>query len=118
MSMLARSFRGVAVGKSFFSTAASPKIAIAQNIMRLKTISEAADEAALAKAVAAPLPNIDVNNLPKELDDFGPMIALGALKSGDKFVPDPKAWQNMGWMDLAQHEYSRPEVWPFVVGFM
>jgi hypothetical protein len=90
---------------------------MAQNIMRLKAISEATNEEALKAAMAAPAVAIDAANLPEALADYGPMLTLGAMKADDKFIPDPNAWQNMSFGDLAVHEIKRAETWPFVVGF-
>lgn len=106
-------------GKRFFSAAAqSPKVAIAQNILLLKEIANAADEAALAKITAKGLPTVDIAHPPKELDEFKSYFALSDLKSADKFTPDPTAWQNMGAAEFAGTEVQRAETWPFFVGFV
>lgn len=116
MSLSLRMTKGALSSGRSFSTVA-PKIAIAQNIMRLKAISEATTEEALKAAMAAPAATIDANKLPEALADYGPMLSLGSMKAGDKFIPDPTAWQNMSWGDLAVHEMKRAETWPFVFGF-
>ena len=106
-------------GKRFFSaTAASPKIAIAQNIMLMKEIAGATDEAALNKVAAAGLPKVDITNVPKELEEFDAYFSLSAMKSTEKFTADPKAWQNMGAWEFAGTELQRAETWPFFVGFV
>ena len=119
MSLIARGMRTAVVGKRFFSAAAqSPKIAIAQHILLMKEIAAAKDEAALSKISAAGLSAIDINNPPKELEEFKAYFALSAIKSTDKFTPDPTAWQNMGAFDYAGTEIQRAETWPFFVGFV
>jgi hypothetical protein len=107
------------VAKRFFSaTASSPKIAIAQNIMLMKEIAGASDEAALAKIAAAGLPTVDATNVPADLEEFKAYFALSQMKASDKFTADPTAWQNMGAWDYAGTELQRAETWPFFVGFM
>ena len=105
------------IGRKFFSTA-SPKVALAQNIMLMKQIANAVDEAALKKISAAGLPAVDITNPPKELEEFKSYFALSAIKSTEKFVPDKTAWQNMDALDYAGTELQRAETWPFFVGFM
>lgn len=119
MSLIGRNMLKTVVGKRFFSAATqSPKIAIAQNILLLKEIANAADEAALAKITANGLPSIDISNPPKELEDFKAYFALSDLKTTEKFIPDPTAWQNMGPIQYAGTELQRAETWPFFVGFV
>eukprot|EP00428_Durinskia_dybowskii_P076577 CAMPEP_0170358914 /NCGR_PEP_ID=MMETSP0117_2-20130122/2474_1 /TAXON_ID=400756 /ORGANISM="Durinskia baltica, Strain CSIRO CS-38" /LENGTH=148 /DNA_ID=CAMNT_0010613139 /DNA_START=54 /DNA_END=500 /DNA_ORIENTATION=+ len=104
-------------GKRFFSAAAAnPKIAIAQNIMLLKEIANAADEAALDKIAASGASAIDASALPKDLEHLESYFKLTDLKATGNFTPDSKAWQNMGAWDFAGTEMQRSETWPFVVG--
>lgn len=106
----------ISSGSRAFSSE-SPKIVMAQQLLRLSAISEATNEEALKAAMAAPLATIDPANLPAELSDYGPMLTLGSMKASDKFVPDPTAWQNMSFADLAAFELKRSETWPFIFGF-
>lgn len=119
MSLLGRSVLRNVAGKRFFSAVTtSPKIAIAQNVLLLKEISNAADEAALAKIAASGLPAVNTANPPAELQDYTAYFSLSAMKSTDKFVRDPTAWQNMGTAAFVGTEFQRAETWPFFVGFV
>lgn len=102
-----------------FSSSAieSPKITIAKNLLLLRNISEANDEESLQKVLSAPLPVIDVNNLPAELKDLEEYLALGS-SADDKYIPDPTAWQNKQGFQVAVDEAKREEVWPLIVGSM
>ena len=106
----------VAVKRFFSAAAANPKIAIAQNIMLLKEIANAADEAALDKIAASGASAIDASALPKDLEHLESYFKLTDLKATGNFTPDSKAWQNMGAWDFAGTEMQRSETWPFVVG--
>ena len=116
MSLLGRTAIKTVAGKRFFSTAVSPKTAIAQNILLLREISQATDEAALAKISAKALPTVNMDAPPKELDGLTSYFALADLKSSGKFIPDPTAWQNMTPLAYAGEELRRAETWPFFVG--
>lgn len=120
MSLLGRTaFKTVAAKRFFSAAAASPKAAIAQNIMLLHEISQATDEATLAKISARGLPNVDLTNAPEELKDLSSYFSLANVSSGnEKFVADPTAWQNMAPLAYAGHELQRAETWPFFVGFV
>ena len=119
MSLINRGVRQFVVGKRFFSAAvASPKVAIAQNILMMQQIAGATDEAALTKISSSGLPTIDINTPPQGFEDFKTYFALGSLKSNEKFTPDPTAWQNMGAADFAGTELMRAETWPFFAGFV
>lgn len=109
--------RGFVVARSF-STAESPKITLARNILLLKKISEAKDEAALSKINLSELPALDASNPPKELEDFTSYFELSKVQATEKFVPDPTAWQNMAPLDYAATELKRDETWPFFVGIV
>ena len=102
-----------------FSSSAieSPKITIAKNLLLLRNISEANDEESLQKVLSAPLPAIDVNNLPEELKDLEEYLVLGS-GADDKYIPDPTAWQNKSGFGVAADEVQRSEVWPLIVGSM
>lgn len=115
--MLARSVAKSVTGKRFFS-AVSPKVAIAQNILLMKEIANAADDAALIKLSAAGLPKVDTASPPSELEEFKEYFALSKMSSTETFTRDPKAWQNMGFADYAGTEVQRAETWPFLVGFV
>ena len=117
MSLVARSVRRAFVGKRLFSTE-STKVTIARNILLMKEISQAKDEEALTKIVAAGAPSVDTANPPAELASFGPYFALSNVSASEKFKPDPTAWQNMALGDMAAAEASRAETWPFIVGFV
>eukprot|EP00600_Ochromonadales_sp_CCMP1393_P007428 CAMPEP_0174962344 /NCGR_PEP_ID=MMETSP0004_2-20121128/4733_1 /TAXON_ID=420556 /ORGANISM="Ochromonas sp., Strain CCMP1393" /LENGTH=126 /DNA_ID=CAMNT_0016210869 /DNA_START=159 /DNA_END=539 /DNA_ORIENTATION=- len=91
---------------------------MAQHVMLMKEISQAADEEALAKLSNSALPSIDVENPPKELEEWSTYFSLGAVGTSEKFTPDPTAWQNMGFGDYAATEAQRSETWPFLVGFI
>lgn len=116
MSLLGRTAIKTVAGKRFFSAAVSPKTAIAQNILLLKEISQASDEAALAKISAKALPTINMESAPKELDGLASYFSLANLKSSGKFTPDASAWQNMSPLAFAGEELRRAETWPFFVG--
>jgi hypothetical protein len=111
-------FAKQSAGKFLTSTLESPKVTIVKNILLLKKISAAKDDAALAQALAAELPTVDSNNLPDELKEFHPYLALSNVSKSEKFVPDPSAWQNMSFFDFALVEGQRAETWPFFVGLM
>ncbi len=109
------------VVRSGLSSAAveSPKITIARNVLRLKQLAEAKDEAALQAAATAALPAVDAANLPKELASLSGLFALGGSSTtAQKYIPDPQAWQNKGFFDFAGEEVARSETWPFFVGFV
>jgi hypothetical protein len=97
------------------SAAESPKITIAKNLLLLKNISEANDEESLQQVLSAPLPVIDINNLPAELKDLEEYLVLGASTT-EKYIPDPTAWQNKNGFQVAADEAQREEVWPLIVG--
>jgi phosphoglycerol transferase MdoB-like AlkP superfamily enzyme len=117
MMSFTRRMSSAVLAKRAFSSV-SPKVAIGQNILRLDAIFNAADEAALTKAAAAPLPSVDPNNLPVQLKSLSGWYALDSVSAGDKFVPNPNAWQNKNFWEYAADEAKRPETWPFIVGFM
>ena len=96
----------------------SPKITVVRNILLLKNISEAADEESLKKVLASPLPTVDISNLPDELKPFQTYLNLTKMSDSEKFIPDPTAWQNMNFLDMAVTEVQRDETWPFFVGFL
>jgi hypothetical protein len=120
--MLAPSFRSLALRRlasaAKFSTADSPKITIAKNILLLSKISEATCEESLKKVLASPLPSVDIADLPADLKDLAPYFKLSEVSSSEKYVPDPTAWQNMSMMDMVVTESQREETWPFIVGFL
>lgn len=116
MSLTMRRMGGVMMKKSFSSV--SPKIAIGQNILRLDAIYNAADEASLTKIAASPLPSVDPNNLPPQLQSLSGWYALDSVSASDKFIPDPTAWQNQGFWEFVGSEAKRDQTWPFIVGFL
>eukprot|EP00388_Colpodella_angusta_P030160 GDKK01018753.1.p1 GENE.GDKK01018753.1~~GDKK01018753.1.p1 ORF type:complete len:129 (+),score=31.97 GDKK01018753.1:2-388(+) len=87
--------------------------------MLLHEISQATDEATLAKISARGLPNVDLANSPQELKELESYFSLSSVTAGgEKFKPDPTAWQNMGPLAYAGAELQRAETWPFFVGFV
>ena len=118
MSLLGRTAFKTVAGKRFFSAAVSPKTAIAQNIMLLREIASAADEAALTKIASQGLPKISITATPKELEELKSYLLLSELGSSEKYVADPTAWQNMSFGGSAAAELQRSETWPFAVGFL
>jgi hypothetical protein len=119
MSLIGRSMLRTAAGKRFFSAVVSnPKVAIAQNVMLMKEIANAADEATLNRIASSGLPAVNTANPPKELEDFSSYFSLSELKSSEKFVRDPHAWQNKSGFDYVGTELQRAETWPFMAGFL
>jgi hypothetical protein len=119
MSLVGRSMLRTVVGKRFFSAVVSnPKVAIAQNVMLMKEIANAADEATLNRIASSGLPAVNTANPPKELEDFSSYFSLSELKSSEKFVRDPHAWQNKSGFDYVGTELQRAETWPFMAGFL
>ncbi len=117
--MIARRLNNGPLARRAMSTSAeSAKVTIARNILRLKEIAEAKDEAALQKIGSSALPAVDTANLPKELASLSGYFSLGSVAGSDKFIPDPKAWQNMNFFEFAGEEVKRSETWPFFVGFV
>jgi hypothetical protein len=117
LSSSVRRFGSTLVAKKAFSSV-SPKIAIGQHILRLDEIFHAADEAALTKIAASPLPSVDPNNLPAQLKDLASWYALDNVSASDKFIPDPDAWQNKKFWDFVVEDAQRNETWPFLAGFV
>jgi hypothetical protein len=94
----------------------SPKLTIARNLLMMEKVSEAETEAELQKLS---LPTVDLKNLPAELASVADFFSQTSnASSGAKFEHDPKAWQNMKFLDFVQEEIKRPETWPFYVGFV
>ncbi len=120
MSLMSRRLQMNVVRRGLSSAAVeSPKITIARNVLRLKQLAEAKDEAALQAAATAALPAVDAANLPKELASLSGLFALGGSSTtAQKYIPDPQAWQNKGFFDFAGEEVARSETWPFFVGFV
>lgn len=122
MSLLRKTMQASLMKNRFFSSAAvvteSPKITIARHLLLLKQIAAAKDEAKLDELSKSGLPTIDLNNLSSDFDDFKSYFALSTLQKGDKFIPDPTAWQNMDALSFASTELQRAETWPFFVGFV
>ena len=106
----------VSVGK-FSTSVESPKVTIIKNALLLKKIEEAHDEEALKKVLSSPLPTVDSNNLPAELQNWNTYVSLSTSASDDKYIPDSNAWQNKPNLDLIKAEFSRKEFWPLIIGF-
>ncbi len=85
----------------------SNRLAIAQALLRAKTIRTAKDEAALKAAIVSS-PKIDTHHLPAELSEFGNYLSSGGAAASAPFVADPNAWQNKVWWKFMLEEYSRP----------
>lgn len=117
MSFAVRSIRTAAFASKSFSTLA-PKAVVGQNILRLKEIGAAADEAALTKISGSALPAFDGKNIPAELEQLRPYFELDNVAVSEPFIPDPTAWQNKSFWDFAAEEATRAETWPFLMGFM
>ena len=94
----------------------SPKILMAQNLLRLTEVKAAGSAEDLAKLDSSPLTSIDLNALPTVLVPYKPYFDLGKVSSSDEYIPDPTAWQNMSFWDFAAVEAQREETWPFLVG--
>lgn len=107
-------------GRKFSSVATqSPKLTIAKNMLRMKAISEAKTDAELEKVLSSPLADIDLDNLPTELQPQSAYFGLASMTTNnDKFVHDSTAWQNKEFSDFATEELQRAETWPFFVGIV
>jgi hypothetical protein len=117
MMSFTRRLSSAVLAKRAFSSV-SPKVSIGQNFLRLEEIFNAADEAALTKVAAAPLPSVDPNNLPAQLKSLSGWYALDTVSTSDKFIPNPNAWYNKNFWDYAAGEAMRYETWPFIMGFL
>lgn len=116
--MMSGAVRRATVRKLSAVVAESPRETVARNILLLNEIAGAKDEAALVKVASATLPAVDFKNLPPELADVSTYFSTSGVAVGAKFIPDPKAWQNMSFGKFAQTEVMRNETFPFFMGFM
>ena len=57
-----------------------------------------------------------VTHTEEELKALHRYVASTPTGSSDKFVKDPKAWQNMPASQFIMTESGREETWPFLVG--
>jgi hypothetical protein len=83
----------------------SPRAVIATNLVKLKKISDAGNEAELKAASSA---TIDVSSLPEDIRGYVQAATAGGAE-GSKFNPDPSAWQNFTFGDFISNEFSRFE---------
>ena len=112
-SILSKSLSGVFAKRAFSQ---SPRLTIAQNLLKLNAVRAAKDESSLNEALKASY-KVDANVLPSEIESLGGYFAAApAAASQAEFVADPTAWQNMSWWQFVAAESQRSETWPFVVG--
>lgn len=120
MSLASRGIRRYLQSQRSFSSAVteSPKITLAKNLLRLKEINSATDAEKLSTIANSPLPTVDIDNVPKEIEHLSAYLALSKLQASEEFKPDSSAWQNKGFSEFASEEVQRDETWPFFVGIM
>jgi hypothetical protein len=121
MFMRSIASRGVSAAlRRSLSTAAvdSPKLTIARNIMLLQELSKAKTEADLQKVFDAPLPMVELNDLPVELAHCSAYFSTDSISAAEPYIPDPTAWQNMPFGQYVYTEVQRAETWPFIVGLL
>ena len=88
----------------------TPREVVIQNAVRLQAVSAAQNEAELEAALKS-RPVID-----KKSEEFKDFFSAAQASPNQKFIPNPKAWQNLPYGDYVAEEVSRAETWPFFVG--
>jgi hypothetical protein len=114
--MLRRALASVGSRRAFSAAAVSPRFTIAQNIVALSQITNAADESAIAAARSSKA--LDTSKLPAELQGFESYLAAGALASEAGFKADSSSWHNQKGWDFIWTEATRSNTWPFLVGVL
>jgi hypothetical protein len=95
-----------------FSSAANPRLTIAQNFLILEQLQHATDEAGLAAAknVAA----VDLKNLPSGLSSMETFLNTPAA-SATGFQHDSKSWHYYNASDYVAEEATRNDHFPFML---
>eukprot|EP00349_Pseudokeronopsis_sp_Brazil_P009506 CAMPEP_0202970870 /NCGR_PEP_ID=MMETSP1396-20130829/21349_1 /ASSEMBLY_ACC=CAM_ASM_000872 /TAXON_ID= /ORGANISM="Pseudokeronopsis sp., Strain Brazil" /LENGTH=155 /DNA_ID=CAMNT_0049699701 /DNA_START=31 /DNA_END=498 /DNA_ORIENTATION=+ len=93
----------------------SPRETVVRNLILMEQIRNAETIEELKALSNGPLPPLDAASIQalKQTDYLNRTFGGG----NTKFVPDPTAWQNMSYLDMAAVEAKRAETWPFLVGF-
>ena len=115
--MFRRALASVSSRRAFSAAAVSPRFTIAQNILSLTRITNAADESAIVAAKASNQA-LDAAKLPAELQGFEGYLAAGALASEAGFKADTSSWHNQKGWDFVWTEATRTNTWPFLVGVL
>jgi hypothetical protein len=96
----------------------SPRMTIAQGMLKIQALSNASSQEALAAAVTH-TPTIDTTKLPDEIAHLDTYLTSTIGVKQAPFVPNPDAWQNMPLWKYVITEYWRPmNRWVFIVGPM
>ena len=98
-----------------FSTAASPRMTIAQNFMVLEQLHNASDESSLTAAKTAP--ELDISALPAGLADMTDYLSTPST-SASGFQNDPHSWHYKTGSDYVAEEATRDNMFPFVLSAM
>lgn len=93
----------------------SPRVTIAQSLLRFEAITAAETEAQLQAAKTAAPAEISTS-LPESLQPLGSYLHSSSTGQAP-YVPDPNAWQNLPFVSFVSREARRPmNIWMLLVG--
>jgi hypothetical protein len=92
----------------------SPREAIFESLLHLKTVAESKSDSDLSK----PKSKFDGKTLPEDFKEFDSYLATVQVAKVDKFVKDPAANHNKSFLSFVSEEIIHEDTWPYLVGGM